>query len=218
MITDEMLSAAAGEVGTCILDSLPPVVEHDFSRNFRRKTKRLIFKTDHPTMHILRNCAAVLLVLLTAFASLIAISPTVRATVVQWVKGIYKGETVYSFEGQAPKTCSQYVLTHIPDGYVLDDIWEHDDGATYFYHADGGQVLRFRYSCGTEDITVYLNTQEYEYCSANVGNMTADIYISQDNKCSTIVWTDSESAMLFVISYAGEIEELIYLAQSVKNK
>lgn len=102
---------------------------------------------------------------------------------------------------------------------MLKDIWENDDGTTYFYHANGGRVLRFRYSYGVEDMTVYLNTQGYEYRSATVGNETADIYIPQnDSECSAIVWMDSESAVLFVVSYAGEMEELIDLAESVKIK
>lgn len=217
MITDEMLQAAAGEVAACMDISLSTHPEHLFSPRFRRKMNRLIFKTDHPIQHNLSTCAAILALALTFFATLLTLSPTVRATVFGWLKLPYKGGTSYTYEGQPPTPHFDYTLTNLPEGYELEDFWELDWGKVYFYRAADGAILNFQYTYGTNDATMYLDTQDYVHDYAMVGNENADIYIPQNNtEASVVVWTDSATGALLTVVYDAECEELINLAEGIK--
>ena len=219
MISDELLRTAAEEVSADMLEALPIEQKHDFSQPFQRRMKHLILKMDHQIKYFARNCAAMLLVILTLFATLLTVSPTVRATVVSWIREGYMGGAAYSFEGQSSQTHHQYILTQIPEGYRLDNILEDDDGAIYIYHTSDGRVLRFQYRYSTDDAIIYLNTQGYEYRYETVGNEAAELYIAPNKTdCSTIVWKDPVSETLLTIDFAGTPEELITLAESVKIK
>ena len=219
MISEELLRTAAEEVSASMLEVLPAEQKHDFSQPFRRRIKHLILKTDHPVKYFMRSCAAILLVTLTVFAALLTVSPTVRATVVSWIREVYMGGAAYSFDGQETYTHIRYSLSQIPEGYVLNDIWEDEDGAIYFYHNSDGRVLHFQYQYGTDDSVVYLNTAGYECFYTTVGNEAAELYIAPNKTdCSTIVWKDPVSETLLTIDFAGTPEELITLAESVKIK
>ena len=219
MITDELLRTAAEEIGDCIPGCLPPVEAHDFSRKFQWKMKRLIFRTDHPVSHGLTACIAVFLALFTIFATLLTVSPTVRAAVIQWMKESFKGEAVYSYEGQpVPGAGQSYELGILPEGYALQNTQDLPNGRVYIYHNGSGNRLEFIHMHGSDYDHIFYDTGNYECQTVPFGHGMADMYLpktEQDN--SLIVWMDMTGNELFSISYRGSIDELIALADSVQE-
>lgn len=220
MITDAMLRSAAGEVSACMLECLPLEQEHDFSPSFQRKIKSLIFKTDRRAAYIVRNCAAILALALTLFATLLTVSPTVRAAVLEWIRDVYYGGTVYSYEGNSPaQEQTEYYLSLLPDGYTLYEIEGIPGGKLYTYHHASGNSLNFIHINGTESDGIYFDTRNYQYQAVPFGKGNADLYLPQTPYDSTVlIWTDPDSNELFSISYRGDVDELVALAESVRKK
>lgn len=220
MISDEMLRTAAEEVSSCVLEGLPPVEDHRFSLRFQRKMKQLLFRADHPISHALTSCAAIVLLLLTAFATLMVASPTVRAAVLEWSRKIYHGGSIYSYEGQLQvQERNEYYLSQIPEGYVLHSIEERSAGTTYCYLNTSGKSLIFSYHYGSDHTQIYYDTREHEHRTVSLGQVIADIYLSTTvNNNNQIVWIDANGNAMFCISYCGDAGELVTLAETVKIK
>lgn len=220
MISDELLRTAAGELGDCMLDCLPPEEDYRFSSRFQRKMRHLRFRADHPIAHALTSYAAILLVLLTAFATLMVASPTVRAAVLEWSRKIYHGGSIYSYEGQLPvQERNEYYLSQIPEGYVLHSIEEQPAGITYCYLNTSGKSLIFSYHYGSDHNQIYYDTREHEHRTVSLGQVTADIYLSTTvYNNNQIMWIDANGSALFWISYCGNVDELVTLAENVKIK
>lgn len=216
MINDELLQIAAGEVDACIMDHLSAQPEHLFSKRFRRKMNHLIQKTDYPVKHLLTTCAAILVAVLTLFATLMTISPTVRAAVQAWLKEVSIDGISYVFQDWPKQRNPGFTLHQVPEGYELMKGSETDRGGRYRYCNDDGDKLYFDYICGVDAAALYLETKDSVWQSVMVGNEPADIYVYNDERDpSCIVWTDSATGALFWIFYEGEPEELIHLAESV---
>lgn len=220
MISEELLRTAAEEVSASTLESLPIEEDHRFSPRFQRKMKHLLFRTDHPISHALTSCAAIVLVLLTAFATLMVASPTVRAAVLEWSRKIYHGGSIYSYERQLPvQEQNKYHLSQIPEGYVLHSIEDHANGITYCYLNTSGKSLIFSYHYGSDHTQIYYDTREYEHQTASLGPVTADVYLSTTvYNNNQIMWVDANGGALFRISYCGNVDELVTLAENVKIK
>lgn len=104
MMTDEMLTQAAGELAYAMNKSLPEsgACSHQFSAGFERKMKRLMRRTDHPGMYrVLRAVAGMILVISIGFGSLLALSPEARAAVYGWVRRQCESFFEYQFEGES---------------------------------------------------------------------------------------------------------------------
>lgn len=218
MISEELLRTAAGEIGACVPECVPPAESHDYSKKFRRKMNYLVFKTDHPLPHGLTGCVAVFLTLLTVFAALLTVSPTVRAAVVRWLKGDDKGGAAYYYEGQAvAKVGKDYELGYVPEGYIMQNTRELSNGMVCTYQDESGSRLEFIYLHGADHDHIFYDTQNHECQTVPLETGTAEVYIPEnDFENSLIVWMNAEGNELFSISCRGDAEELILLAEGVK--
>ena len=223
MISDEMLAAAAGEVSTAMHSAIP-VSEHTFSPGFEKKMRILIRRGAHPRrQQVLRYAAAVFIAAVTVFGGLYLFSPTVRATVNNWV-GSWVRETFgdyiqyHSTDSTRPDVEYDYLLPEEFDGYRL-----HADSNpaynVYIYTNHDGQMLSFHYIRGTDNTALFLSDAEnHEYHSAYVNSLHADIYIAPNNEdASLIVWYSSEENVLFSICAFATEEELIAFAEKVEK-
>lgn len=219
MISDEMLKEAADEIAMALIDSLPdsPENEHVFSKRFEKKMKKLIRKTDHPVRYrIIQSSIAVVLVLVMAFGSVLALSPSARAAVVNWLKETVGSWTHYTSvpgHSQAGHEVA-FELTSIPDGYTLAFMNEDDGGQSYAFTNEAGQILQFTYIIGGTYTDLYLDTESYHFRNVQCGNIIVDVYIANDQSDrNTIVWEKND--VLFTISAFMEQNELIELINHV---
>ena len=80
-------------------------------------------------------------------------------------------------------------------------------------------MIKFTYTYGSENNEVFVESDGYTVSTIMVGNITADIYITQeDGKNNIIVWEDKAgNAILYISADVGE-EALIKFAESVQKR
>ena len=219
---DTLLRSAAAEAEEILLTQLPESQPHAFSPAFEKKIRKLNKRSKHPIRYqALRYAAAVLLVILTLFGAVLAVSPEVRASVIGWVKSTYSGHAVeYSTVVKDDAVRHNYRLGYLLAGYSLHEVHENPDYKIYYYATkNAARFLKFGcfYPSGESGNSVFLWTEGYEQYSGFVHGMKADIYITDDwNHSNMIVWCDEETGVIFcVVAYADQ-ETLVRLAESVE--
>ena len=223
MISDEMLWVAATEADQLILNALPDpsVYGHTFSRSFERKMERLIRRAEHPIVHkVLKSAAIFILVCSMLFAGLLAVSPEVRASVVEWMRSVQTGISRYFYaSNEIAAMDKEYYLSYIPEGYSYVDELNDVNGKTYIYANKTGQYLRFHYSRGSNSSTFVMYTEHCKHSTALVGATPVELYLAREGYqvSSSIVWENGDS-ILFIISAYTDEAGLTELAEGVKEK
>lgn len=222
MVTKAMLQEAAGIAENRRLQSIEnmPQVEHQFSARFERKMNRLIRQVEHPVRHtFFRSVAAVLLLVFILFGMVFAISPEVRASVINWVKSTFFEFTQYSANQNTENADFEYYLQFIPEGYSEFRTNDKEEGKTFIYIHEDGHLLKFLYADGNGAHKLSIITDLHTHIESHVNGNKADIYITDSElESNAIVWTDSESGYLFFIGAKADKDQLIALAESVVKK
>ncbi len=224
MISDERLRLALEEYDKAIMAALPEpsACNHQFSRRFERKMRGVFRMAKHPVAYkALQRAACILLALLALFGGVIAFNPDVRAAVIHWVKEQIGQFSRYYHTGETIPESAQhkhYELGWLPEGYVYMDRLTEENDETVVYVNDSDRLLYFSCFYQSSD-GPFLNTSMDISKTIFVGNLTADLYLSQaPNYNSAIVWTDPESGLLFSIFADTSEEDLIKLMQHVTEK
>ncbi|MBQ1208769.1 MAG: DUF4367 domain-containing protein [Lachnospiraceae bacterium] len=231
MLTDKLLAAAAAEVNEATLRVLPEPGDctPEFSPRFERKMRRVLRRGNHPAAYrVMQRAASIVLVLLIGFASILAVSPTVRAGVYGWIKETYETFVRYEFPGQSAghdrkgedqtlEKPVKYVMTALPERYT--NIMEFEEYGNYIatYADEEGQVLHFSYGSGNTG-SIYIEGKGYDVTSFTICGQQADLYMAIDASNSNgIIWGDRNSGTIFSISAYLDRDELIKLAESVRR-
>lgn len=224
MITDKMMEEAAEELFQAMLAGLPEEEQcvHQFSERFERKMKRLIRRAEHPVFHrVLQQAASIVLVLFLGFATLLAVSPTVRAAVFGWVQERYEDLTTYYFDGQTQQNPepAKYELGNLPEGF--EEVHRKEmDYMTIIYYADdlSAQMMSFTYLHECDSYSHNVDTDDVIAEGVTVNGMSGDFYQYIDGRSNVLVWFDDATDTLFSISAYLDKDELIELAESTKIK
>ena len=222
-MTDKQLAEACAELNEAMLRSLPAPEECNprFSQSFQRKMARVIRRANHPIPYrVMQRVASFLLVLVLGFMTVLAVSPAARAAFASWIRETYESFFAYSFtekaEGPAPNR--KYYISELPEGYVELTASHVDHTGQCIYVNEENALIVLTYACG--DGSVYFIEKEgYTVkpitVAGNPGEMYLD-HISDPNK--GIVWIDEEKQIMFSITGQLTEEELLALAESVKEK
>ena len=218
MVTDKMLQQAAEEVEFAILSSLSTknVEPHHFSAPFEKKMKKLINRVNHPIRYnILRSAVAIILIVFTLFGSLVAFSPKVRASVIDWFKETFFEFFQYSSPGDIEPTEYKYHFA-APEGYKELQVIDSKDGKTFLYADKNGHILQFSYVQGDRANNFFVKTDLHSHYDGFVNGNKADIFITEsDQETNAIVWHDNETNTLLCISAKVEQYLLIAFAESI---
>ena len=223
MMTDKLLAEACAELNEAMLRSLPAPEECDprFSQSFQRKMARVTRRANHPIPYrVMQRVASFLLVLFLGFMTVLAVSPVARAAFASWVRETYESFFVYSFtaEAEGPIPNMEYYIPEIPDGYVETVASLHDYGGLYIYVNEDDAVIVLTYAYG-DGSAFFVEKEGYTVKPITVAGHPGEMYldhISDPNK--GIVWIDEEKQIMFSITGPLTEEELLALAESVKEK
>ena len=111
MIGEERLRAAAAEADQALLNSLPAAseCEHDFSKSFEKKMRRVFRRARHPIVYRLpKQAACVFLIAVLAGASWLTFDVKARAAFFAWAKARYEHFVGYRFVGDVPQEVTAY--------------------------------------------------------------------------------------------------------------
>lgn len=214
MIKDEMLRKAAEEWERESLTELPQE-DHEFSEAFQRRlaqTKRQ--KGRSAGVAAMRCVAAVLVLCLTVFGVLMAVSPEVRADVENRYKAFYYTVTGSSEVPKAER--KDFCLTWLPEGYKEWGVTETSQHKIYSYVDSEGHGLSFVY---WYDGKIQMGVQNYERKTVMLGDIEAEVFLSPyADESSSIVWEDPVEGVHFSIMAHGDEELLIKLVLGVAEK
>lgn len=224
-ITDEMMAEAAAEMNEAMLRSLPDPDDchHEFSRRFKRKMKRVIYRADHPVQfRIMQRVATIFLVISIGFATILTFSPTVRANVLGWIREQYESFVAYYFEDGTPVVNNQidYYVSGLSADYTEAAATNAPGTKTIVYvNSSNGRILNFSYSLTPDTANYYVENIEYAVENVYVLNHPADLYLASDpSEDNCIIWCDESTNTVFYLSGFMTKDELISLAESVLPK
>lgn len=224
MITDQMLAEAAAELNMAMINSLadPSQSVHQFSAKFERKMRHIIRKGNHPVRYrIVQRVASFILVLFLSFMTLVAVSPTVRAAVIGWIREKYDLFTRYYITNDITETIdsTEYYLSYVPSKYA--EIQRHVTPAkatVYYANQDTNQLIVLTHFKKCEAVIPHLNTKEYCMTEIYINGDKGDFYQSNNTaQANSVFWFNSEESAYFYISAFADKNEIIKISESIKK-
>lgn len=180
----------------------------------RKRTKPLWKKA-------LQKVAIVLIIFSLSLGSLMVVSPSIRAAVVNWVVEWYETHITYRYSG-APiaEEMPRYEITELPDGYV-----EIESQALYdinyvhkvYYNEHGDRTIFFDYVYMQQGSAWNYSTNNAESIPVSVCGMKGRMILVTDweNERNTITWIDSQNNIQFSIDGNLERDDILHIAESV---
>lgn len=161
-----------------------------------RKTARPLWKK------ALQSAACVLLACTVTLGALMAVSPTVRAAVLNWLREISGSEVVYHASGgDALETPPSWRPTWLPEGWVMTDNRARQARSWWMFIAKDGEKRRLTCACfdpSQGDIGTIINGADAGRVrtTVTVQGYTADYYEGESD--SLLVWEDSEGRLFWL--------------------
>ena len=223
MITDKLLAEACAELNEAMLRSLPAPEECDprFSQSFQRKMARVTRRANHPIPYrVMQRVASFLLVLFLGFMTVLAVSPAARAAFAVWIRETYESFFVYSFtdNSQGSALNAEYYISELPEGYaeVMASL-ENNLGLSVYANEDAC-LINFVYDNG-DGSAFFVKKENCIVKPITVAGHPGEIYLDQGpDEHNGIIWFDEENHIMFTITGFLTEEELLALAESVKEK
>ena len=222
MISNFLLRQAPEEYHEESMSAIPTEneIDHVFSDRFENNMRSVIKKNNHPQLNrVLRMAASFALVILVASGSVMALSPTARAAVMGWLFG--QDGTTFSYTSMGEESESdvyyKYDLSEIPEGYFLwQEIVDESQSIMLYAEEETGHLLKVTGSPNDGNRAMYLVTTSEEKSTVQIGDITADFYLSEsDDVSSGLAWVDPENDYLICLDGFFSKEDLIEMAQSL---
>ena len=222
MISTEFIRQATEEYHEESMSAIPTESEYDhvFSDRFEKNMKSIIKKNNHPQLkRVLRMAASFALVILVAGGSVMALSPTARAAVIGWIFG--QEVTIFSYTSMGEESefdvYYKYDLPQIPEGYFLwQEIVDEDQCIILYGEEETGHLLKITATPNDGNRAMYLVTTSDEKSTVQIGDITADFYLSESEDVSSgLAWVDPENDYLICLDGFFSKEELIEMAEGL---
>lgn len=222
MISDERLREAARQAEKNLLASLPEPedCEATFSPEFERKMKKLVRRTDHPIRYwVQKAVACILLVILLGGGSVLALSTEARAAFVGWIREVYETWFVYQYKGETYESDTiMYQPSWLPSGYTEKSSLDLYEQQVIIYENADGSLVMFGYSQSAGAIDLYVSRDDAIVQQTTVWGSTAELYLyPTENAFSSLVWTDTDSGLIFWIVANLDESSLLQVAESVNQ-
>lgn len=174
---------------------------------------------------IFRQVAVILLLFSLGFGSILALSPTVRANVFQWVTAWSEKHVGFHYGTDQPKggyVLPRYVISALPENYIEDEEY-HSEYSTSFstlYRDSENErdCVSFDYFYMHDETLLQIDLSDSDAVfPAAVHGLAAWAFLPEDKTVySGITWIDPKSNIQFSLDKSGaSLEELQELAESV---
>ena len=169
--------------------------------------------------NVTQKAAVILLVFSLSLGSLMAVSPTVRATVVRWITEWYETHIVYRYSGeQITGEMPQYEITDLPEGYAEDERVNWPSYVSVVYqNKDTGKTIYLDCTYMQQGSASDYVTDGVEVVSIIVNGFSGQLFLTDDweNKWNTITWIDAERNLQFEIDANVYRDVILHMAESV---
>ena len=220
MISEEGLRAAAAVADQAILCSLPTAneCEHEFSKAFEKKMRRISRRAKHPILYRLpKQVACAFLIAVLAGTSWLTFDVEARAAFFAWVKAQYEFFVEYRFEGDAPQDVTTYELTWLPDGFELVKQQALDKYNVFIYENVSKQQITFSYSWGSDMESLFIMNYA-EIIPVEVVGRSADFYLANNEaEANGLIWISADGETIFCITACQPQDILVKIAEGVEQ-
>lgn len=222
-ISDQRLREACLAAEELLIADFPEPHEpvHEFSPEFERKMETLLRKQKHAAFsQNLRKAAGFFLAILVGCSLWLTVDVEARERFIGWVREQYDDfQTHYYFEGtdNADTADVEYVLTEVPEGYVLEDIIDMggDDFITV-YKNESGKLLTVGIYADKENANLFVKTDTLEEKQIHINETPATYYYSPNNQESSLaIWIDLQTNNLIFMDGWFSETELVKIAKSL---
>lgn len=225
-ITEEMLYKCAPKAEKLWLNTLPPddqIPEHNFSRRFKRKIRRLIREQRHsPAMRkalqIARQTAAVILIAATISFSCLMTVEAYRAKFIEVITEVFYDLTHYRFFSswhQDDTELGEIEFSYLPNGIseVRREVLSEPKSQTIYFENLKGQQLKFSQQLVNDSIglDIILDTEDGTTTTVSIGDNSASLIVKDD--VSILMWENSSYLML--LSGDFTLDEIIKIASGI---
>lgn len=169
--------------------------------------------------NVVQKATVILLVFSLSLGSLMAVSPTVRATVVRWITEWYETHIVYRYSGeQITGEMPQYEITDLPEGYAEDERVNWPSYVSVVYqNKDTGKTIYLDCTYMQQGSASDYVTDGVEVVPVTVNGLSGQLFLTDDweNKWNTITWIDAERNLQFEIDANVNRDVILHMAESV---
>lgn len=222
IIKNALLDAAAKDFSEELSTHETVAVSIQFQRQMRimkanpnswaRRQKKPVWK------QFMQAVAMILLVSSVMIGTILAVSPTARAMIVEWVTEWYENSVIYRFFGEPMfSDLPQYKITDLPSGYYdTETPLKLPNNTEITYENSLGEVIKFEYMRIEEGSLIVMDTKNMLISEIEINECFGHLYISQDPQQSNcITWYDNLDGIQFIIDGYFDGEELASMAESV---
>lgn len=226
MLRDILLDAAADEFAAELNDT----TSIDASPRLRRQMTAMLSdpqgwvkrKRRPVWKRIARAAAVIVLTCALSLGALMAVSPAVRAGIINWAIEWYDTQIVYRFSGAQADDPGAYLpkyeVTMMPEGYEPYGEYIIPGSCDFGYVNDDGELLWFGYQRMTQGsaLAIQEDTEGMTVYEVTVNGCKGKVYCPRDTDPNNIiVWIDEKNNLEFDISGFFGKDELLTMAQSV---
>lgn len=168
-----------------------------------------------------RQIAVVLLIISIGFGSLLAVNPTVRAAVLQWVTEWYETHITYRYVGpDMVGAMPQYEITELPEGYAeikSERIeWPNQVNIVYRNEAEG-KTIYLNYIYMNQGAATDFVVEDVEILPVVVNGLDGKLFwrSNWENEWNTVTWIDPDSGLQFSVKAYLDKTDILDIAESV---
>lgn len=157
---------------------------------------------------VLRNVAAVFVVITLLLGAAMAVSPTVRAVVIDFVRSWFEDRTEY----WTPENTSSYEWSfgYVPEGFELTLMNEVESNNFRVYENDSAATIYISVSSGTK----LIDNEHSTFYETEVNGRTVDVYTSNNpDYQNMIVIHDKNNGVVISIISELQISEILKIAE-----
>jgi len=222
LLQNILLDAAAGEYAA----ELASIEEVTTSPRFQRQMKKMLANPNawakrrkRPLWKQCLSWAAMLLFVCSlTLGAMMAISPTVRAAVTEWVIEWYETYVFYRFFGEdVLEVMPRYDITELPSGYKSPgEVQELMNCVRITYKNEEGDIIYFEYDYTKNNFGRIINTENSEIYEIEIRGCPGNLYLSTiPEESNAIAWYDVQNNFYFMIDGFCDKSELLKMADSI---
>jgi len=220
LLTEALYKAAELDYGAIPTDDeldkiIKPSLQFQHKiKSLLRNNKASLSKHKSAIIKFIQSAAAVLIICTVLLGTLMLVSPTVRAAVVDFVRSWFEDRTEYYTPDSNYNIDKEWVFEYIPDGFELLDVSKTELQLFHVYQNSDNSLLMISISDGRQAIDN--EHSELSHAVLENGN-SVDIYESNDFIYpSIIIVFDETSRLIITITSELPINELLMIAENIK--
>ena len=202
-----------------------PKQEFRASKQYQRETQKMLRdplswanRRSRPVWkRTMQRVAAVFLAIFIGFGGVMAISPTVRAAVINWITEWYETHIVYRYTGEDIQgKMPQYEITGLPEGYqeTIRDIVPA--AVSIVYENEDHDLIYLDYTYMEDGVANLVMTEDYHTEDVSINGCDGTLFIPNDpQNMKTLTWIDQKENIQFTLNASLLKVDILHMAESV---